>query len=67
MTIFAWFSPWVWPAWPALTVLDLAFTPDQPFAALAPWMKTLVIAGLIALNVAFWTGVFHAIVWVKER
>ena len=25
MTLFAWFGPWAWPAWPAFEVIHLAF------------------------------------------
>jgi hypothetical protein len=53
MTLFAWYGPWAWPAWPAFTAIDLVFGrtgfADYPFA-----VRSAVVVFLIILNVAFW-------------
>ena len=59
MTLFSWYGPWEWPAWPAFTAVRLVFGrggyDDLPFA-----QKAAVLVGLIVLNVAFWA----AVVWL---
>jgi hypothetical protein len=53
MTLFAWYGPWAWPAWPAFTMIDLLFGhsgfADYPFAT-----KSVIVCFLIVVNVTFW-------------
>jgi peptide-methionine (S)-S-oxide reductase len=54
MTIFSWFSPWAWPAWPALTLLDILPRPANYGG------RAAVVVALIAINSAVWAGIFYA-------
>jgi hypothetical protein len=60
MTVFSWYGPWEWPAWPAFTAVRLLFGrggyDDLPFA-----QKATVLVGLIVLNVTFWAAVVAVI------
>lgn len=67
ITIFAWFGPWLWPAWPALAVLELAFSPERPFSALLPGAKQAVVVLLIIWNVAVWSGVLQGLTMLGGR
>ena len=67
MTLFAWYGPWAWPAWPAFTAIDLVFGrsgfSEYPFAA-----KSAIVTLLIVLNVSFWGGIFYgAMRLVKKK
>src|SRR5258708_36576038 len=53
ITLLAWFTSWSWTAWPAFTVLHLAF-PQGGFGPLSYGAPGAVIVGLIILNIAFW-------------
>ncbi|HUJ12839.1 MAG TPA: hypothetical protein VL284_03530 [Thermoanaerobaculia bacterium] len=50
MTLFSWVSPWVWPAWPALTIMRAI--PD--FAEYSFGVRGAILVALIAVNSAFW-------------
>ncbi len=63
MTLLAWYGPWAWPAWPAFTVIDLAFGTNTAFAELPFATRAATITLLIIVNVAFW-GV---VVWMATR
>ena len=63
MTIFAWYGPWEWPAWPALTLIDLVFGSHTAFAELPFATRAATITMLIIVNVAFW----GALVWIAMR
>ena len=58
MTLFAWYGPWAWPAWPAFTAIDLVFGhsgfSDYPFPA-----QSAIVTFLIVLNVAFWGAIAY--------
>ncbi len=54
MTLFAWFGPWAWPAWPALTTIDVAFGSNTAFAELPLPTRAATVTALIILNVTFW-------------
>jgi hypothetical protein len=54
MTLLAWFGPWEWPAWPAFTVIELAFGTHTAFADLPFATRGAVVTLLIIVNVAFW-------------
>jgi len=49
VTVAAWFSPWSWPAWPALVVLDLFSRVPLTYAE-----RAAMVVALIAINVAAW-------------
>jgi peptide-methionine (S)-S-oxide reductase len=53
VTIFSWFSPWAWPAWPALALLRVA-----PRAGTYGGRAVFVVL-LIILNTAFWAAVVY--------
>lgn len=59
MTLFSWFGPWAWPAWPALTTMRLF--PD--FADYGFAVRGAIIVILIAINSAFWA----AAAWLSDR
>lgn len=61
MTVFSWFSPWEWPAWPALWTMRLAFGSERNFADLPPTSKALFFLLLIVINTAAWTLVIAAL------
>lgn len=56
MTLFSWYSPWAWPAWPALAALHLIDSRGD-------WMemegnaRAGILVMLIVLNVGVWGGV----------
>ncbi len=61
MTLFAWFGPWAWPAWPAFTAIGLVFGKGG-FSELPYGAKAITVVALIVLNVAFWAGVTSLVV-----
>ncbi|MFL6248201.1 MAG: hypothetical protein ACJ74H_19410 [Thermoanaerobaculia bacterium] len=63
MTLFAWFGPWAWPAWPALTIIDVVFGSNTAFAELPFAMRAIAVAMLIVVNVTFWA----ALLWIGAR
>jgi hypothetical protein len=63
MTLFAWFGPWAWPAWPALTIIDMVFGSNTAFAELPFATRAAVVTMLIIANVAFWA----ALLWIGAR
>lgn len=54
ITLLGWFGPWAWPAWPALTIIDLAFGSNTAFAELPFAMRAATVTVLILVNVTFW-------------
>ena len=63
ITVFAWFSPWEWPGWPALTVLSMI----RGYSEMSYNLRGVVIAFLIGVNVAFWGIVAYAIIRLIAR
>lgn len=63
LTIFAWYGPWEWPAWPAFAVQHVVFGKagadytELPFAG-----RAAVLVGLIVVNVATWAALILLIV-----
>ncbi len=59
-TLLAWFGPWSWPGWPAVTVLDffLAYAAPSQVTGNA---KAVGMVGLILINVGFWGVVTYAL------
>ena len=65
ITIFAWYSPWVWPAWPSILVFD---TFDHGgFAELSHNGQAAVTVLLIALNVFVWAAIIRVLWSVAAR
>lgn len=60
MTLFSWYGPWEWPAWPAFAAVRFFFGSggydELPFA-----QKAAVLVGLIVLNVVFWAAIVNVI------
>ncbi|HEY8132475.1 MAG TPA: hypothetical protein VII12_11355 [Thermoanaerobaculia bacterium] len=56
MTLFSWYSPWAWPAWPALTTMRLLVGTQASFADLPFGVRGAVVVLLIVINVAVWAG-----------
>jgi hypothetical protein len=54
MTIFSWFSPWSWPAWPAFGAMALLFGTHTSFAALPFAVRGAFVVLFIAVNIAAW-------------
>lgn len=54
MTLFSWFSPWAWPAWPALTIMRLLVGTQTSFADLSYAVRGAVVVLLMVVNVAAW-------------
>jgi hypothetical protein len=63
MTVFAWYGPWAWPAWPAFAALELVFGEGEWYQELAPAARGGVIVVLIAINVTFWA----LLAWLISR
>ena len=51
MTLFAWYGPWAWPAWPAFAVLHLL---GESYGDLSHAARGAVLVVLIVINTAFW-------------
>jgi hypothetical protein len=65
ITIFAWWSPWAWAAWPSIVAFD---TFDKgAFAELSHTGQSIVTVLLIALNVAVWALIARAVLWAGSR
>ncbi len=67
VTVLAWFGPWSWPAWPAMAVLAIAFSPEHPFVALPFNARAAIVVVLMFVNVAVWALVVYGIGRVRER
>lgn len=59
ITIFAWWSPWLWPAWPSIFV----FNRIHDFYEYSHSRQEVITVLLIALNVAAWAIVARALMW----
>jgi hypothetical protein len=67
VTALAWFGPWAWPAWPAMGVMAVAFSPARPFADLSYGMRSAVVVVLTFVNVACWALVALGLARVRAR
>lgn len=56
MTLLAWFGPWAWPGWPALTLIELVFGSQTAFAEAPSMTRAITVAVLIVVNVTFWAA-----------
>lgn len=66
MTLFSWYGPWAWPAWPAFTAIDLVFG-HSGFSEYPFGVRSAIVVLLIVWNVAFWAVVAYAFwrLWEK--
>jgi len=66
MTLFSWYGPWAWPAWPALTLGRIiggqTSVYELPYA-----QRAAIIVLLIAVNSAFWGGIVWGVWWSVQR
>ena len=60
ITIASWFSPWAWPAWPALTLLSVASRPGT-YAGRAAFVVVLIVG-----NAAFWAAIAYVVLYMKK-
>ena len=67
MTLFSWYAPWGWPAWPALTTMRILVGAQTNFADLPYATRGVVIALLIAINIAFWAAAAWLVWWTAQR
>lgn len=61
MTLFAWYGPWEWPAWPAFTAIGLLFGKGG-YAELPYAQRAAALVGLIVLNAGFWGIIIRLII-----
>jgi hypothetical protein len=54
MTLFSWWSPWAWPAAPALAMIRILVGTQTSFADLPYTTRATVFVVLIVINVAAW-------------
>ena len=54
MTLFSWWSPWAWPAAPALGMIRVLVGTQTSFADLPYASRAAVFVVLIVINVAAW-------------
>ena len=54
MTLFSWWSPWAWPAAPALLMIRILVGTQTSFADLPYATRATVFVVLIVINVAAW-------------
>jgi len=67
MTLFSWFAPWAWPAWPALTTMRILVGTQTSFADLPYAERGAIIVLLIAINIAFWAAGAWLVWWSVQR
>ena len=67
MTLFSWYGPWAWPAFPALTVMRILVGTQTSFADLPYSTRAAAIVLLIAINVAFWAAAAWLFWWSAQR
>jgi hypothetical protein len=62
MTVFSWYGPWEWPAWPAFAVLHAVFGSGTSWQELPYAARGAVLIVLIIVNSGFWGGL-AALMW----
>jgi hypothetical protein len=67
MTLFSWFGPWAWPAWPALTTMRILVGAQTSFADLPYAARGAILVLLIAINIAFWAAAAWLAWWTAQR
>jgi hypothetical protein len=66
MTVFSWYGPWEWPAWPAFALLHLVFGSGAAWQELPYGQRAAVVIVLIIINSGFW-ALLAAAVWSLGR
>ena len=54
MTLFSWWSPWAWPAAPALAMIRILIGTQTSFADLPYATRATIFVALMVINVAAW-------------
>ena len=67
MTIFSWYAPWAWPAWPALGAIKILVGTQTDFADLPNMIKGAVDLLLIVINIAAWALAAFGIWFIARR
>jgi hypothetical protein len=67
MTLFSWFGPWAWPAWPALTTMRILVGAQTSFADLPYATRGAILVLLIAINIACWAAAGWVVWWAAQR
>lgn len=67
MTLFSWYGPWEWPAWPASGVIHLVFGSHSAFAELSYRLRAASVVGLIIVNVTCWGLVAYGLLSIVAR
>jgi len=67
MTLFSWFGPWAWPAWPALTTMQILVGTQTSFADLPYATRGAILVLLIAINIAIWAAAAWLVCWAAQR
>lgn len=66
MTTFSWYSPWAWPAFPALSVIDISF--GQPaFGDFSYGVRAAIVVVLMIWNTSVWAVIFILMAWMAGR
>ena len=66
MTLFSWYGPWAWPAWPAFAAVDL-FLGHSGFADYPFGVKSAIVVALIVLNVSTWAALSYGVMRLSKR
>jgi len=66
MTVFSWYGPWSWPAWPAFAVLHAGFGNGTSWQELPYAARGAVLVALIVINSGFW-ALLVASIWFAIR
>jgi len=61
MTIYSWYSPWAWPAFPALWAIDLSFG-QSAFADFSYGVRAAFVVVLMVWNTTAWAFIFLSVV-----
>lgn len=67
MTLYSWFSRWAWPAFPALTTMQVVFGTHRDFADLPFAARGAFVVVLIVVNVAAWALIAWTLFWIAGR
>jgi len=63
ITIFSWWSPWLWPAWPSIFI----FRRLHDFYEYSHTQQAVVTILLIAWNVAAWALLARGFLWILSK
>lgn len=66
MTVLARVGPWLWPGWPAVTLLDFVLGTAAP-SVVTPFEKAMGVIALLFVNVTFWALLAWVALWALDR